>query len=395
MPKRAEPAAPTTPPPLVATDAGLAELIAVLAAEPRYALDTEFHRERTYYPQLALIQLAWEGGLALVDPVAVDVAPLAQVLDGPGVGIFHAAEQDLEVLERACGTVPATLFDTQIAAGFVGFNTPSLSTLVERELGVHLPKGDRLTDWLARPLDAGQLTYAAADVAHLLEIHRRLTEQLERRGRLQWALDECEALRLRNRGGRDPLEAWRRIKEARQMKGRARSVVRRVAAWREERAAATDQPTRFVLPDLAVISIAQRAPSSVEELRSLRGVDGRHLRSDVAPQILAAVEEGRHEKPPVDDAAPRELDRDLRPAVALVSAWVSQLSRDLELDTTLLATRTDIEAFLRRDEGARLATGWRHGVAGEPIRKLVSGEAALAFDGGHLVLEERSHRAPT
>ncbi len=107
MPKRAEPAAPTTPPPLVATDAGLAELIAVLAAEPRYALDTEFHRERTYYPQLALIQLAWEGGLALVDPVAVDVAPLAQVLDGPGVGIFHAAEQDLEVLERACGTVPA------------------------------------------------------------------------------------------------------------------------------------------------------------------------------------------------------------------------------------------------------------------------------------------------
>ena len=379
-------------PPLVCTEAGLADLVDELTAAPRYALDTEFHRERTYYPKLALLQIAWDGGLALVDPLAVDVAPLARILDGAGIGVFHAADQDLEVLERACGTVPAHLFDTQIAAGFVGYSTPSLSTLTEGELGIHLPKGDRLTDWLARPLGAGQLDYAAADVAHLLEIHDRLTAELAARGRLDLALDECEAARVRNRGPREPLEAWRRIKEARQMRGRARAVVRRVAAWREERAAETDQPTRFVLPDLAVVSIAQRAPTTIDELRSLRGVDGRHLRRDAADSLLAAVALGRDERPPKDDHAPRELDRELRPAVALVSAWLSQLSKDLELDTSLLATRTDIEAFLRGDDGARLAEGWRHRVVGEPIRRLVSGDAALAFERGGLVLEERSGR---
>ncbi len=380
---------------LVTTGAGLASVVDELRDQPAYALDTEFHRERTYYPKLALVQLAWRDGLALVDPLAVDLAPLVEVLDGPGTAVLHAADQDLEVLELACGTVPSTLFDTQLAAGFIGLSTPSLGALCERVLGIEVPKADRLSDWLARPLRDTQLEYAASDVAHLLELHDRLVADLERRGRLSWAAGECEAMRARARGARDPQEAWRRIKEARQLKGRARQMAQAVAAWREQRAAATDVPVRYVMPDLAIVGIAQRPPTSVKELHKIRGLDERHLRAELAEELLHVVRSTASEpRPRREDSAPRELDRELRPAVGLVSAWVSQLARNLQIDTSLLATRADLEALLRGDPDARLAEGWRAELVGEPIRHLVEGDAALAFNGGgELVLEARSRRA--
>jgi ribonuclease D len=365
-----------------------------LVSEPFYALDTEFHRERTYYPKLALIQIAWRDGLALIDPIALDMGPLTVVLDSDAVAVIHAADQDLEVLELACGTVPKQLFDTQIAAGFVGMSSPSLATLYDKVLGVRVPKADRLSDWLARPLADTQLDYAASDVAHLLDVHDRLSEQLEQRGRLDWARDECENVRARGRGARDPEEAWRRIKEARQLKGRAQAVVRAVAAWRERRAAQLDVPPRYVMPDLAVVTIAQRPPRTADDFRKVRGLDDRHLRGRQADELLAAVQEAL-DNPGAerDEQPPRDLDRDLRPAVGLVAAWVSQLARNLEIDTALLATRADLEALLRGDDDARLAEGWRAEIVGEPVRRLVDGEAALAFNGkGELLLEERSRQ---
>jgi ribonuclease D len=379
---------------LVDTEAGLSAVVAQLKDQPAYALDTEFHRERTYFPKVALVQLAWPGGLVLVDPLSVDLEPLREVLDGPGTAVLHASDQDLEVLELACGTVPSTLFDTQLAAGFVGMSSPSLGLTYERLLGVKVPKADRLSDWLARPLSEGQLEYAAADVAHLLDVHDRLRRDLQARGRLQWALAECEEIRLRARGVRDPDEAWRRIKEARQLKGRARLVAQAVAAWRERRAAQLDLPPRYVMADLAVVGIAQRPPKQLDDLRKVRGFDDRHLRGPHGDELLAVVTDACERPLPSRDFAPvRDLDRQLRPAVALVSAWISQLARNLELDTTLLATRTDLEAFLREDADARLAHGWRNELAGEPLRQLVEGKAALAFNGnGELVLEERSHQ---
>ena len=379
---------------LVDTTAALERTVAELSTAPLYALDTEFHRERTYYPKLALVQIAWRDGLVLIDPLAVDMAPLTDLLTSKSTAVIHAADQDLEVLELACGAIPTALFDTQIAAGFVGMSSPSLATLYDRSLGVRVPKADRLSDWLARPLSATQLDYAASDVAHLLEVHDKLVDELEQRGRLTWATDECEQVRVRARGARDPDAAWRRIKEARQLKGKAHAVVRVVAAWRERRAAELDVPPRFVMPDLAVVTIAQRPPRTPNELHKVRGLDDRHLRGKQADELLAAVraaldqpDEPRHDQPP------RDLDRELRPAVGLVAAWVAQLARNLEIDTALLATRADLESLLRGDADARLAEGWRAELVGEPVRRLVEGEAALAFNGkGELVLEERSHR---
>lgn len=368
-------------------------MIEALASHDAYALDTEFHRERTYFPKVALVQIAWPGELVLVDPLAVDLAPFRTVLEGPQMAVLHAASQDLEILELECGTVPRRLFDTQVAAGFLGLSTPSLATLHERFVGIRLGKGDRLTDWLQRPLTEGQLEYAANDVANLLEVRDRIERELEARGRAAWAADECELHRVRPRGARDPEEAWRRTKEARQLRGRARAVAQSVAAWRERRAAAIDIPVRFVLSDIALVGIAQRVPTDRAGLEKVRGFD-RGLRDDVVAELLEAVARGAEADPPRDATdAPAAIDRDLRPAVALVSAWISQLSRDLELDPAILATRGDIEALLRGDADARLGTGWRAEIAGEPVRRLVSGDAAVAFAGnGELVIEERSRR---
>ena len=366
---------------VVADASSLDELLGVLADEPRYALDTEFHRERTYHPKVALVQFAWPGGIALVDPLAVDIRPLATLFRGPGLAVIHAAQQDLDVLTRACGAVPSRLFDTQLAAGFLGHATPSLGNLLSAELGVKLPKADRLSDWLRRPLSTGQEEYAAADVAHLLELHDRLVVQLESLGRLAWAEAECEELRVRPTGPGDPYDAWLKLKDVRTLRGRSRGVARAVAAWRERRAAELDLPVRFVLPDLAVLGIAQRPPTTTEELRQTRGVEERHARGSTANELLAAVREGLTHPVDLPETNGEELDRQLRPAVTLVSAWVSQLARDQRIDTALLATRADLVDLLRGDPDARLSHGWRAATVGEDIRHLVEGEAALAFDG--------------
>lgn len=375
----------------VDSDAAFATIIDELCQVEAFAIDTEFHRERTYFPQLALIQLAWNDQMALVDPFAVDLAPFAKALQGPATVVMHAASQDLEVLDLACGALPRDLFDTQLAAGFVGHSLPSLAALVERFYGVHLPKGDRLTDWLRRPLGADQRRYAAADVEYLLGLRDKLTAELSARGRLPWALAECEALRAKGRVVRDPEGAWLRIKEARALRGEVAAVARSVAAWRERRAAELDQPVRFVFSDLAVVGVAQRRPKTLDELKRIRGVDERHARGKVGEAVLAAVEAGRGQTIAKVEGPTYDLDRRLRPAVSLVAAWVSQLSRELEIETSMVATRNDIESLLAGDPAARLGVGWRAELVGERIRRLVDGEAALAFDGtGNLVLEDRT-----
>ncbi len=255
----------------VDTQADLDALLDQLIASDRYALDTEFHRERTYFPKLALIQVAWldataHGGqrVALIDPLTVDVGSFAPLFRSDSLCVIHAAQQDLDVLTHAAGAVPAAMFDTQIAAGFAGYGTPSLVSLLQGEVGVSPAKGDRLTDWLRRPLSDDQMQYAASDVEYLLEVHDRLAAKLSASGRTEWVADACEELRRRPVSGATPDDAWLRLKDARTLRPSSRGVARAVAAWRERRAMRLDVPVRQVLPDLAILGISQRAPSTPE-----------------------------------------------------------------------------------------------------------------------------------
>ncbi len=386
---------------LVEGRAALDSLVDRLLEADRYALDTEFHRERTYWPHLALVQVAWPAsndapaGVALIDPLEVDVTPLSKLLAGPGLMVAHAAEQDLEVLEQACGRGPTRLFDTQVAAGFAGHGSASLGSLCQTFLSISVAKSDRLTDWRRRPLTESQIAYAAADVESLLDLADAIGVQLERDGRLGWAEEECEALLARGHGPPDPDRAWWKLRDARQLRGASRGVAQEVAAWRERRARVVDLPVRTVLPDLALQAIAHRPPSTLDALYHLRGMDGRHLRPEVAGDLLEVVQRGAArpaaelQLPPADD-----VPKELRAAVALLMAWIAQLARDERIDAALLATRGDLASYLRRDRDARVGQGWRAGMVAEPLRALVDGRAVLAFDGAdRLVLEERSGRA--
>ncbi len=366
----------------------LDDLIASLLSVERYALDTEFHRERTYFPKLALLQVAWHDAtspsgqrVALVDPLAIDVHAFGPLFDSDTLCVIHAAQQDLDVMTHSVGVVPCAMFDTQIAAGFAGYGTPSLVTLLQGEIGISPPKGDRLTDWLRRPLSDDQLRYAAADVEYLLEVHDKLVAKLTASNRLSWVDDACEELRTRPVSGASPDDAWLRLKDARTLRPNARGVAKSLAAWRERRAMRLDVPVRQVVPDLAILGIAQRAPGTLKELAQARGVDERHTRGPIADEILEAVKQGK--SGPVPDTPPSadDLERNLRPAVALISAWISQLARDESVDTAMLATRSDLVAFLRGDDDARLSAGWRAELLGDGIRRLVAGRAGLTFDG--------------
>ena len=377
---------PTPEPVWIDTAPALADLIAALRDEPRYALDTEFHGERTYWPRLALVQVAWPGSIALIDPFAVDMEPFAEILGGDAVMVAHAAEQDLAIMTRACGRGPTHLFDTQVAAGFIGLGAPSLASLVERLLDVRLTKGDRLTDWTRRPLTADQRIYAAADVEFLVELHDALVARLEPMGRLVWATDECEERRLRVRTRPEPEVAWGRMKGARQLRGRSRGVAQQVGAWRERTAAALDVPPRFVLSDLALIGIVSRPPRSREELNAIRGVDGRTLRDGATDALLEAVNAGLALEPS-SVAMPESdhIDRALAPAVTVIGAWLAQRASELDLDPAVLATRADLTQLLHGSP-SRIATGWRADLVGAPIQRLLEGKASIVLrDGGRRV----------
>ncbi len=376
----------------VDTQKGLDELVIELCNVTEIALDTEFHRERTYYAKLALVQIGWKDKVALIDPFPLDLNSLEAVFSRPITVILHAGTQDLEILSRAVGILPQSIFDTQLAAGFVGFSNPSLALLSERLLGISLPKGDRLTDWTKRPLTESQLRYASSDVVHLVALKAEIERRLSAMGRLEWAWDESKILLEKDRRGVPVEQAWWKIKECRHLKGDSRKVAQALAAWRETRASTLDVPVRYVLSDLAVAVIAQETPRSAEGLSVLRGVESRFLVQGMDREIIDVVSRGRS-MAEGELCLPKvvESDKRMKPVAGLAITWVAQLAQSLKIDPLLLATRADIVGYLNGEEDSRLSSGWRNEILGEPITKLSKGELALAVSAnGELELEQRS-----
>ncbi len=372
----------------ITEQAELDRLVDELCQTDAYALDTEFHRERTYLPHLALVQLATADRIALVDAIEIDVRTLARAFQSEAVCVMHAGSQDLEILELACGTVPNRMFDTQIGALFCGYRTSSLGKLVEGFLGIQLDKSSQLSDWTRRPLPPDDLRYAASDVAHLLELRDALVNRLAERGRVQWAEEEIERLRSKDRSPPEPETLWWKLRGKTKLNGRARGVAQELAAWREGVAKEKNRPPRTVLSDMALLALAQRPARNAEQLNGIRNLDLRRFK--YRDELLRAIERGtrlpKHEVrlPP---KKPENLPS-VEGVIALCLAWLAQRAAQEGLDTTVLGTREDVTNLVLR-QPSRLASGWRDVLVGHQLRAIIEGTAALRVDGTELELLDR------
>ena len=364
-------------------------LVDELSDTSAYALDTEFHRERTYLPQLAVVQLATRDRIALIDALSVDVHALSRAFQSDAVCVMHAGSQDLEILELVSGAVPRRMFDTQIAALFCGYRTSSLGRLVEGFLDVRLDKSAQLTDWTRRPLPDADLHYAASDVAHLLELRDALVSRLDDRGRLQWAEEEIERLRSKDRSPPDPETLWWKLRGKTKLGGRARGVAQELAAWRDQVAKKQNRPPRTVLSDMALLALAQRPARNIEQLRSVRNLDLRRFKH--TDQLLLAIDRGTQLPKSAVRLPPKKPDNlpNVDGVIALCLAWLAQRAGEEDLDMSVLGTRDDVTNLVL-DQTSRLSDGWRDALVGRELRSIIDGAAALRVHGTKLELLDRA-----
>jgi len=363
-------------------------LVDELSRASAYALDTEFHRERTYLPQLAVVQLATRDRIALVDALAVDVRTLSRAFQTDAVCVMHACSQDLEILELVCDAVPGRIFDTQIAALFCGYRTSSLGKLLEGFLGVRLDKSAQLTDWTRRPLPKADLRYAASDVAHLLELREVLVHRLEELGRLDWAAEEIERFRSKDRSPPDPETLWWKLRGKTKLNGKARGVAQELASWRDRVAKKENRPPRTVLSDMALLALAQRPASNTEQLRGVRNLDLRRFKR--TDELLSAIRRGT-QLPKSEVRLPPKKPENLPNVdgvIALCLAWLAQRAGQEGLDMTVLGTRDDVSNLVLQ-QPSRLSEGWRDVLVGGELRSIIEGDAALRVNGTELELADR------
>jgi ribonuclease D len=363
----------------------------------RIALDTEFMGEGRYRTLLCLIQIAVADGVGgeqieIVDPLegTLEGDPLAQVLADPQVEVVvHAGRQDIALLRRTLGCETRNVFDTQVAAGFLGMPAQcSYETLLAEMLEVRLAKSASFTRWDARPLSPEQLSYAREDVVHLTALATELERRLEQAGRLQWAREECEFLE-RISDERDLEAIFGRLPRIRGMSASSQGVARELVAWREQTAAERDRPVQSVLGDAALVEIAKRRPSSLRTLEEIRGVGQGSLRKR-GQELLAAVQRGleRAQQPLTRAPRPAQPLPDDAPLVALSEALVRARAREADLAYELLASRADLQAIVvgeRTGTRAEVRTlrGWRYELVGEELLALLDGRVSVSVrDGG-------------
>jgi ribonuclease D len=380
---------------LITDTAALAEFCRRIAACPYITVDTEFMRERTYWPQLCLVQVAGTEDLAAaIDPLAgLDLSPLFELLANPRMlKVFHAARQDLEIFFHLMGRLPAPVFDTQVAGMVCGFGDQvGYETLVTKLARVRLDKASRFTDWSLRPLSERQIDYALSDVVHLRPVYERLRQRLEANGRSAWLDEEMAILTDPHTYDMEPNNAWRRIK-VRGGNGRFLAVLRELAAWRERQAQSRDIPRNRVLRDEAMLEIAHHLPGSLADLNRTRGLGRSFAESAAGAEVLEAVARGcalAPEKWPEADIK-RELPRRVAPIAELLKVLLKMKCDDHDVAQRLVASSADIEAIAAFGEEANVHAlkGWRRQVFGEDALKIRDGRLALAIRRGRLTVVE-------
>ncbi len=364
----------------------LENLVSRLATKSCIAFDTEFVSEDRYRPQLCLVQVAAEEIVAVIDPLAdLDTRPFWELLAEPGRTILaHAAREEIRFCYCYTGKPIANLFDTQLAAGFVGMEFPaSLSNLVQRMLGKALPKGETRTNWRTRPLSEAQLVYAAHDVTDLEAMYAKLASQIERAKRRSW-LDEESVLVQARVIEAENTESWRRVSGASGLSVRQLEIVRQLWRWRDRRAQKLDIPSRRVLRDDLIVELAKRQASDVKHVRAIRGMEQRQFADhygDIAQAIQMAL-----------DIPEQDLPRRSRGSRDVVSPMLSQflttsiacVCRQHKMAPMIVGNTDDVRELIGyeldrqgSDDIPSLLQGWRGEIVGAPFRDLLAGRLAI------------------
>ena len=374
---------------VVETPAGLTAVCERIARAERIGIDTEFHTEKSYTPHLMVIQLLFDDGVAIVDPLALrDLRPLVDALAGARV-VGHALSSDLRILADAFETLPSAAFDTQVAAAFAGYGLSiSLLDLVRDLCGVTLRKSQTVSDWSTRPFTPKQVEYLVDDVKYLFDLEDKLREKLRARGRESWADEEMPALVRVENYRADPRRLYLRISGNGRMNRRELGILNELAIVRDRYARERNIPLKYVLPDDVMAGLVQLRPKSVEELSQLRRIDN-GTRRNLGDRIVEAVQRGEKiaesDLPP---RAPKPLGAQRDALVSTMAVLISALAADNDLPTTLLLPRAALERIAREAPQTPEALGdvvnltsWRRHLAVEPLWQLLSGESVLRVRG--------------
>ncbi len=371
---------------LLTDPAQVAALCARLAAEDFVTVDTEFIREKTYWPVLCLIQLAGEDEAAAVDPLApgMDLTPVWDLMQNPDVvKVFHAARQDIEIFVHLTGRTPTPVYDTQIAAMVCGFGDQvGYEQLVRKLAKAQIDKGARFTDWAARPLTGKQLAYALSDVTHLRTAYRKLRSRIGGAGREGWIAEDMAALEDAATYLTAPDDAWKRVK-SRSLKPKYLGVLKQVAAWREDFAQRKNIPRNRVFRDETLIDIAANAPGTVAALARTRGISRGLAEGPAGQAILKAVERGRNGPAPQPAAVREDLPAGAAPVVEFLKVLLKERCEKGRVAQKLVASAADLERIAMDDEADVPALdGWRRALFGEDALALKHGRLALAVRNG-------------
>ena len=358
------------------------------------ALDTEFLREKTYYAQLCLLQVAAEGVIACVDPLAIEnLDPLLDIIYDPSVTkVMHSARQDMEIFFDLRGDLPRPLFDSQIAATLLGFGDQvGYANLVKAMLGIDLDKMHTRTDWSQRPLDADQLAYAADDVRYLFTIYHQQVESLKAKGRLEWLQEDFNELTNVDTYSPPADVLWKRVKGTQKLKGVQLAILSSLAVWREDRARVINRPRRWVLKDDVMVDIARFGPSDISSLEKIRGLEAKTIQNQGAA-ILNVIENAQQSS---KETWPQRIDvRRLTPQqdaiVDVLMAVVRAKGAEHEVSPALLASRKGLEGLVLGQMDNPILHGWRAELAGHDLQAVLAGECVLRVADGRLLVERKA-----
>ncbi|MBR2835409.1 MAG: ribonuclease D [Coriobacteriales bacterium] len=372
---------------IIASDEQLSLYIEHISGCDAVAIDTEFIRENSYFPKLCLLQIGTFRTQVVIDVLSIqNFDPLLKLFsDNRVTKIIHACTQDMEVLYKSFGIVPQPIFDTQVAAAFLGWrNQVGYAQLVQDLYGIRLPKSQSLTDWSQRPLDSQQIEYALDDVRYLPQIWKNFLSQLDKKGRISWVTPEFKKLCDTNSFDIDPQDAWKHLKRINSISGVQLSVAREVASWREIKARELDLPRRKLLSDELVVEISRVIPQTAEALHKIRGMDEYPDANE--GEILDACRRGL-DIPPKEYPEPPQKPK---PSVEhesicdLMYALTRVMAKKLGVATTVLASRDDLEDVLKHPETSVVMNGWRYDILGCKLKDLLSGQIGLTVVDGQI-----------